>query len=190
MVVKTGLYFGSFNPIHNGHLMIANYLMAFSDLDELWFVVSPHNPLKPSSELLDEEARLSLCKMAIQDHPRLKVSDVEFTMPRPSYTIDTLRLLSTQYTDRAFTFICGMDSLENIHRWKEYQEILDGYRIFVYPRKGCQQTMTHRNVHLVDAPEVEISSTFIRHAIREGRDLRYFVHPQVWSAIEENKYYK
>lgn len=190
MMVKTGLYFGSFNPIHNGHLMIANYLTAFSDLDELWFVVSPHNPLKPASELLNEKDRLLLCQEAIQGHPKLRVCDVEFSMPRPSYTIDTLSLLTKKYPDHIFTFICGMDSLAQIHRWKEYHKILDGYRIFVYPRKGYHQTLTHPNVYPIDAPEVEVSSTFIRQAVREGRDIRYFVHPTVWDAIKENDYYR
>ena len=133
---KVGIYSGSFNPIHHGHVMLANYLVEFSDLDELWFVVSPQNPLKQSAELLDDKERLKMVQLAIGDDPRFHVSDIEMHLPKPSYTINTLSILSDQHPDYQFVFICGMDSLQNLHRWRDYQKILDRFKLLVFPREG------------------------------------------------------
>ena len=182
---RIGLYSGSFNPIHHGHVMLANYLVEFSDLDELWFVVSPQNPLKKKADLMDDMDRLKMVELAIGDDTRMKASDIEFSMPQPSYTINTLRALSEQYLEDQFVFICGMDSLENMHRWREYQAILDGYELLVFPRKGYDggELLNHPHVKVLETPVIEVSSTFIRKCLKEGRDVRHFMPEKAYQYL-------
>ncbi len=174
---RIGLYSGSFNPIHHGHVMLANYLVEFSDLDELWFVVSPQNPLKKKEDLMDDGDRLEMVRLAIGDDPRMKASDIEFGLPKPSYTINTLRALSAQHPEDQFVFICGMDSLQGLPRWREYQAILDGYELLVFPRKGYDggDLVHHPHVKVLETPVIEVSSTFIRNCMKEGKDVRHFM---------------
>ena len=184
---KIGIYSGSFNPIHHGHLMLANYLVAFSDLDELWFVVSPQNPLKKKEDLMDDDDRLEMVRRAIGDDPRMKASDIEFSMTQPSYTIHTLRALSERYPNDRFVFICGMDSLQGLLRWKEYQAILDGYELLVFPRKGYDggALLQHPHVKVLETPVIEVSSTFIRNCLKEGKDVRHFMPEKAYSYLME-----
>ena len=189
---KIGIYSGSFNPIHHGHVMLANYLVEFSDLDELWFVVSPQNPLKQKSELLDDQERLKMVQLAVGDDPRFHVSDVEMHLSRPSYTINTLTALSEQYPDFQFVFICGMDSLQNFKNWRDYQKILDNYELLVFPREGYDggDLINHPSVTILKTPILEISSTFIRQSMKEGRDVRHFVPERVFLYMKENHFFE
>jgi nicotinate-nucleotide adenylyltransferase len=165
--------------------MLANYLVEFSDLDELWFVVSPQNPLKKKADLMDDMDRLKMVELAIGDDPRMKASDIEFSMPQPSYTINTLRALGEQYPGDQFVFICGMDSLENMYRWREYQAILDGYELLVFPRKGYDggELLNHPHVKVLETPVIEVSSTFIRKCLKEGRDVRHFMPEKAYQYL-------
>ena len=183
--MKIGLYSGSFNPIHHGHVMLANYLVEFSDLDELWFVVSPHNPLKKKADLMDDMDRFKMVELALEGDARLKASDVEFSMPQPSYTINTLRALSSQHPSDQFVFICGMDSLEGLPRWKEYEAILEGYELLVFPRKGYDggALLHHPHVKVLETPVIEVSSTFIRNCLREGKDVRHFMPEKAYQYL-------
>ena len=189
---KIGIYSGSFNPIHHAHVMLANYLVEFSDLDELWFVVSPQNPLKRTEDLLDDDERLKMVQLALGDDARFKVSDVEMHLPIPSYTINTLRTLSAQFPDDHFILICGMDSLQNLPRWRDYQQILDDFGLIVFPRKGYDggELAHHPNVTVVETPVIEISSTFIRNCVREGRDVRHFMPEKAFRYMDEMGFYK
>ena len=182
---RIGLYSGSFNPIHHGHVMLANYLVEFSDLDELWFVVSPQNPLKKREDLMKDEDRLKMVELAIGDDPRMKASDIEFGLSKPSYTINTLRALSAQYPEDQFVFICGMDSLQGLPRWREYQAILDGYELLVFPRKGYDggELIHHPHVKVLETPIIEVSSTFIRKCLKEGRDVRHFMPEKAYEYL-------
>jgi nicotinate-nucleotide adenylyltransferase len=183
--MKIGLYSGSFNPVHHGHVMLANYLVEFSDLDELWFVVSPQNPLKKREDLLKDEDRLKMVELALEGDSRLKVSDIEMSLPLPSYTINTLRALSTQYPDDQFVFICGMDSLQGLHRWREYQTILDNYELLVFPRKGYDGDVLihHPHVKVLETPVIEVSSTFIRNSMKAGKDVRHFMPEKAYQYL-------
>lgn len=187
-----GIYSGSFNPIHHGHVMLANYLVEFSDLDELWFVVSPQNPLKKKADLLDDDERLKMVQLAVGDDPRFHVSDVEMHLPTPSYTINTLTALSGQYPDCRFVFICGMDSLQNLLQWREYQRILDNYHLLVFPREGYDggELAHHPSVTVLKTPILEISSTFIRRSIAEGRDVRHFMPAKAFAYMQAMGFYK
>ena len=178
---KVGLYFGSFNPIHYGHLIVANHILMNSDLDKIWFVVSPQNPFKKASELEDNTLRLDLVKLAIEGNENFFASDVEFSLSQPSYTIDTLKVLANLEPQKEFVIIMGEDNLVNFHKWKNYQEILDNYNIYVYPRQGSDNTETpqHPNIHLIDAPIINISSTYIRELIAQGKDIRYLLPENV-----------
>jgi nicotinate-nucleotide adenylyltransferase len=189
---KVGIYSGSFNPIHHGHVMLANYLVEFSDLDELWFVVTPQNPLKQKAELLDDAERLKMVQLAVDGDTRFHVSDIEMHLPRPSYTINTLRALSEQHPDYQFVFICGMDSLQNLTRWYQYQNILDNYKLLVFPREGYDggELANHPSVTILKTPILEISSTFIRQCIKEGRDVRHFVPEKVFCYLQQRDFYK
>ena len=188
---KIGIYSGSFNPIHHGHVMLANYLVEFSDLDELWFVVSPQNPLKKKEDLLDDDERLKMVQLAIGDDPRIRVSDIEMHLPTPSYTINTLNALSEQYPDCEFVFICGMDSLQNLKNWREYQRILDNYELLVFPREGYDggDLVNYPSVTVLKTPILEISSTFIRQCVKEGRDVRHFMPEKAFLYMKENHFY-
>ena len=189
---KIGIYSGSFNPIHHGHVMLANYLVEFSDLDELWFVVTPQNPLKKKEDLLDDDERLKMVQLAIGDDPRIHVSDIEMHLPTPSYTINTLTALSEQYPDSEFVFICGMDSLQNFKNWREYQKILDNYELLVFPREGYDggELINYPSVTVLKTPIIEISSTFIRQCIKEGRDVRHFMPEKAFVYMKEHRLYE
>ena len=188
---KIGIYSGSFNPIHHGHVMLANYLVEFSDLDELWFVVTPQNPLKQKEELLDDAERLKLVQLAVGDDPRFHVSDIEMHLPTPSYTINTLTSLSEQNPDVEFVFICGMDSLQNMKNWREYQKILDNYELLVFPREGYDggELVNYPSVTVLKTPILEISSTFIRQCVKEGRDVRHFMPEKAFAYMKQNQFY-
>jgi nicotinate-nucleotide adenylyltransferase len=190
--MKIGLYFGSFNPIHHGHLIIAQHMVQHTDLDQLWFVVSPQNPLKPSNGLLNEFHRLYLIQLSIENEPGLKVTDIEFRLPRPSYTVDTLTYLGEKYPQHQFSVIMGSDSFENLPRWKNYQHILQHYPIYVYKRPGHEVTTTFdgAQVTILQAPMLEISATHIRNTIKEGKSIRYLVPDKVAEEITRNNYYR
>ncbi len=197
-MTETGLFFGSFNPVHIGHMAIANYIAEYSSLKEIWFVVSPHNPLKNKESLLKDRDRLYMTELAIGDDPRFRVSDIEFTLPRPSYTIDTLSHLVEKNPSRTFTLIMGEDNLTTIHKWKNAEMLVRQYPIFVYPRlypgtgtnEQAKEIISHASVTMTDAPVMEISGTFIRSAIKEGRDVSWFVPSPVWKYIREMHFYE
>lgn len=189
--MNIGLYFGSFNPIHIGHLIIANHILENSDLDKIWFVVSPHNPLKESHTLLNEFDRLHLVELAIADNNKFRASNVEFNMPKPSYTIDTLTYLSEKFPLERFSVIMGSDSYQNIPRWKNHEQLLKHFMIIVYQRPGFTVPNDHhQNVHVLKAPLLEISSTYIRSQIKEGKSIRYLVPENVEKYILESGYFK
>jgi nicotinate-nucleotide adenylyltransferase len=190
--MKVGLFFGSFNPIHVGHLVIANYMQANSDLDRIWFIVSPHNPLKQKNTLLDEKQRLQMVQLAIGDNNKMKASDIEFKLPQPSYTINTLVYLKEKYPDKEFVLIMGSDNLESFHKWKNAEEILKHHELYVYQRPEHLKTalMNHKKVKIFNAPLMGISSTAIRAAVKEKKDIRYFVAPAVWEYMREMHFYE
>lgn len=188
--MKIGLYFGSFNPIHTGHLIIANHIANNTDLDEVWFVVSPQNPFKNTSSLLNEQHRLSLVKIAIEGEKKLKASNVEFKLPKPSYTADTLLYLSEKYPKHIFSIIMGSDGFQNIDKWKNYIYIIKNYNIYIYHRPGFFIEKTLEKIIILDAPLLEISSTQIRKNIKEKKSIRYLVTDAVLEEIELKNYYK
>jgi len=188
--MNIGLYFGSFNPIHTGHLIIANHIVEHSELDKVWFVLSPHNPLKSEHSLLNEYDRLHLAELAISDNPKFRVSNVEFHLPKPSYTIDTLTYLKEKFPLEHFFVIMGSDSYQNLPRWKNYEKILEYYQIIVYNRPGLEVKGLRPGVTVMDAPLLEISSTYIREEIKAGRSIRYLVPDKVADYITDNRYYK
>jgi nicotinate-nucleotide adenylyltransferase len=183
--MRIGLYSGSFNPVHHGHVMLANYLVEFSDLDELWFVVSPQNPLKKREDLMKDEDRLKMVELALEGDSRLKVSDIEMSLPLPSYTINTLRALSAKYPNDQFVFICGMDSLQGLPHWREYQAILDHYELLVFPRKGYDggELIHHPHVKVLETPVIEVSSTFIRNSMKAGKNVRHFMPEKAYQYL-------
>lgn len=187
-----GLFFGSFNPIHIGHMALANYMVEFTDMDQVWFVISPHNPLKQKASLLNQNQRLYMVNVAIEDDERFKSSTIEFDLPQPSYTINTLVHLKEKYPTHKFSLIIGQDNLENFHKWKNYEEILKNYKLYVYPRPGAAKINLeiHPNVVLTQAPFMEISSTFIRDAIKKKKDIRHFLPEKAWKYIDEMNLYK
>lgn len=189
--MKIGLYFGSFNPIHVGHLIIANHCATQTNLDKVWFVLSPHNPLKESSSLLNEYHRLHLVNLSIEDAPYFKASNVEFKLPKPSYTVDTLAYLKEQYPKHEFCIIMGGDSFQNIAKWKNYKTLLAEHEIYIYNRPGFEITETHgAKINLLDAPLLDISSTAIRQLIKEKKSIKFLVASAVEKEIEQNNYYK
>jgi nicotinate-nucleotide adenylyltransferase len=189
--MKIGLYFGSFNPIHNGHLIIANHILNFTDLNQVWLVLSPQNPLKPSSSLLNEYSRLFLVNCAVEGETRLKASNIEFNLPKPSYTVDTLAYLAEKYPQHTFSIIMGSDSFGNLHKWKNYQVIKENYPIYIYQRPGfIASASSTTNCTLLDAPLLDISSTRIRELLKMGKSIRYLVPDAVKEEIEKAGYYK
>jgi nicotinate-nucleotide adenylyltransferase len=189
--MKAGLYFGSFNPVHIGHLIIASYIANNTGLDQVWFVVSPQNPFKVSGTLLKEYHRLHLVRLAIEDNNQLKVSDVEFKLPKPSYTIDTLTYLKEKYPRHEFSIVMGSDGLKNIEKWKNYAQLIKDHSFIIYKRPGFDITpVPGANMATVDAPLLEISATTIRNLVKAGKSIRYLVPDNVREEIERNGYYK
>ncbi len=188
----TGLYFGSFNPIHIGHLAIANFMVEFSDLEQLWFVVSPHNPLKEKKSLLKDYHRLEMVRLAVEDDDRFRASDIEFKLPTPSYTIDTLTYLEEKNPGREFQLVMGGDGLRTFHKWKHSDLIVEKYHRLIYPRPGSDLNayIDLPNATLVDAPMMEISSSFIRQAIKEGKDVRHLVPTKAYTYMREMHFYE
>ena len=188
-LLKTGIFCGSFNPIHIGHLALANYLCEYEDLNEVWFVITPHNPLKQSSELWPDSFRLELAQIATADYPKFHASDFEFHLPRPSYTAHTLEKLRESHPNREFHLIIGSDNWMLFDRWVRHDEIIAHHPILVYPRPGYQVDTTKlpSNVKLTDAPTFEISSTFIRQALHNHKDIRYFLYPDVYKRIIDSE---
>ncbi|MDR1865514.1 MAG: nicotinate-nucleotide adenylyltransferase [Bacteroidales bacterium] len=189
--MHVGLFFGSFNPVHIGHLAIANYITAYTGTDRLWFVVSPHNPFKKKQTLLSEADRLHLINIAIEAHPEYKASNIEFKMPKPSYTIDTLTCLSEKYPQHRFSLIMGSDNLAFFRKWKNSDVIIARYHRYIYPRPGTAHLLKGvENATVVDAPLMDISSTFIRTAIAQGKDLPFFLPEKVYQYIKEMHFYE
>ena len=191
---KIGLFFGTFNPIHIGHVIIANHMAEFSDLDEVWLVVTPHNPHKKKSTLLDNHNRLDMVFMACEEFEHLQPSDVEFRLEQPNYTVKTLAHLQEKYPTNEFCLIMGEDNLKTFHKWKNYEVILDNHSLYVYPRKSGgeveNQFKDHPKITRVDAPVIEISATFIRDSIKEGKFIKPMLPAKVWEYVIHNNFYK
>ena len=189
---EIGLCFGSFNPIHVGHMVIASAMLANSDLQEVWFVVSPQNPLKEQHSLLPERQRLEMVYRALCDDPRMRACDAEFYLPRPSYTVLTLAHLGEQHRDKHFSLIMGSDNLESFDRWRNYDYILSHYHLFVYPRPNHNGStlVNHPHVTIVDVPQMEISSTYIRQLIRAGKSVRHLVPETVFQYLTDMHFYE
>lgn len=188
--MRVGLFFGSFNPIHVGHLMLAQYMVNFADVDEVWLVVSPQNPFKQDVELADTQHRLNMARLAVGDNEKIKISEVELSLPKPSYTIDTLRALEKEYPEIEFSIIMGADNLLGLNRWKEAETLLSRYRIIVYPRPGYEAKEPEgAHIEIVDAPQVDISSTQLRRWIGEGRSVLYFTNDKVIEYFSQNNLY-
>ena len=189
--MKIGLYFGSFNPIHTGHLIIASYVLNNTDLKQIWMVVSPQNPFKKTSTLLNEYARLHLIQTAIEGTNNIKASKVEFGLPKPSYTIDTLIYLNEKYPQHEFSIILGSDSFCNLSKWKNFQVIIKNYALYIYKRVGfCIENNITANIQVLNSPLIEISSTHIRNLIKKGKSIRYLLPDSVKEEIEKNNYYR
>lgn len=194
--MNIGLFFGSFNPLHTGHLIIANTVKELTELNQVWFVVSPQNPLKSSRNLLPEYDRLRMVEHAIEDNFDLRASNIEFSMPRPSYTIDTMAYLSDRYPQHQFTLLIGEDNLKSFYKWKNSKELLEQYGLIVYPRPGISwenvgekalDIKNHQNVKVVEAPLIEISATFIRNCVKNNISIKYLVHERVEQYIMDKK---
>jgi len=191
--LKIGLYFGSYNPIHIGHLAIANYIVEFTDIDQLWFVVSPQNPFKKKENLLADYHRLELVTRAIDNDERFRASNIEFNLPKPSYTIDTLVHLKERFPNYSFVILIGSDNLENFGKWKNFEIILENYGLIVYPRPGFDKSkiLAHKNIMVAEnAPLMEISSTFIRDAIKSGKNIRHFMPQKAWEYLDNMNFYR
>lgn len=192
--MKIGLFFGTFNPIHIGHLIIANYMVEFSDLDEVWLVVTPLSPFKKKTTLLDNNHRLAIASIAIENYPKLKTSNIEFNLPEPNYTVNTLAHIEEKFPKNKFCLIMGEDNLKGFHKWKNYETILHNYELYVYPRiseeKIKHQFNDHPKIHKINAPIVQISSTFIRKAIKEKHNISAMLPANVWKYIDEMNFYK
>lgn len=192
--MKVGLFFGSFNPIHIGHLIIANHIVEHSELDQVWFVVTPHNPHKKKSSLLADNHRLSMVNLAVEGYPKLKSSNIEFSLPQPNYTVNTLVHLVEKYPTYNFSLIMGEDNLKSFPKWKNADVLLENYKIIVYPRILNNfinsELETHHNILKIDAPIVEISATLIRNSIKNGKNFKPLVPSTVWKFIDEMNFYK
>ena len=192
--MNVGLYFGTFNPIHVGHLTIANHIVEYSDLDQVWFVVTPHSPFKKKNSLLDDNQRLEMVYLATKDYDKLRESNIEFNLPQPNYTVNTLAYLEEKYPDNNFALIMGEDNLKSFHKWKNYELILSRYKVYVYPRisEGIIESKFegHPSITRVKAPIMELSSTFIRKSIKEGKNVRPMLPEAVWKYLDEMNFYK
>lgn len=192
--MKIGLYFGTFNPIHVGHMIIANHMAEHSDLEQIWMVVTPHNPHKQKNTLLDDYQRLHLVRLATENYPKIKPSDIEFKLPQPNYTVNTLAHLMEKYPQHEFSLIMGEDNLKSLHKWKNYEYILQHHDIYIYPRVSEQAEnptlKNHTRVHWIDAPIVEISSTFIRDGIKNKKNIRPLLPSTVWEYVDHNNFYR
>jgi len=190
--MRIGLFFGSFNPVHIGHLIIANHILNNTDLEKLWMVVSPHNPFKKKSSLANNHDRLHLMNLAIGDNPNISASDIEFNLPQPSYTIDTLMYLKEKHPNHTFCLIMGGDNLKSLHKWKNYEKILENYQIYVYQRPAYDpgDLKDHVSITIVDAPLLEISSSFVRNCIAENKSIQYLVPESVYLYLDESPIYK
>ncbi len=190
--MRVGLYFGSFNPIHHGHLLIATYVLNHTALQQVWFVVSPQNPLKPAISLLNEYHRLYLVQLAVEGEKDLRASDIEFKLPKPSYTVDTLTYLQEKYPNNEFSIIMGSDSFQNLPKWKNSDYLLRNYPIYIYKRPGFDTLPVYpgaKDIHELNAPLLPISSTDVRKNIKDGKSIRYLVPENVRTEIERNRYY-
>ncbi|MGB4448085.1 MAG: nicotinate (nicotinamide) nucleotide adenylyltransferase [Cloacibacterium sp.] len=192
---KIGLFFGSFNPIHIGHLILANYILENSDMDELWFVVSPQNPFKDKKSLLTDHNRLDMVQLAVKNYPKMRASNVEFSLPKPSYTIDTLTYLKEKYPNYSFALIMGEDNLDSLPKWKNAEKLMSDYQIIVYPRtfegeKKDSEYLQHENISIVNAPIIELSATEIRNMIKEGKNVRPMLPPEVFEYLDGSSFYK
>jgi nicotinate-nucleotide adenylyltransferase len=192
--MKIGLYFGTFNPIHVGHLIIANHFAEHTDLEQIWMVVTPHNPHKQKNTLLDDYQRLHMVHLATEDYASIKPSDVEFKLPQPNYTVNTLAFLVDKYPQHEFSLLMGEDNLKSFHKWKNYDYILQNHDIYVYPRVSEEVEniafTNHQRIHTIDAPIVEISSTFIRENIKNKKNIRPLLPHAVWEYVDHNNFYK
>jgi len=188
---RIGLFFGSFNPIHLGHLIIANNILENTDINQIWFIVSPQNPLKNTNDLLDDTIRLKLVRLAIKNNNKFKASDIEFKLSKPSYTINTLKYLKSKHKTKDFVLIVGEDNLDSFEKWKDYREILNDYELYVYPRTNSKanKNLNFQNIHKINAPLIEISSTYIRENIKLNKSIRYLLPEVVRKEIEKNNYY-
>jgi len=197
-MVRIGLYFGSFNPIHIGHMAIAGFMTEFAGLSQVWFVVSPHNPLKKKESLLPDHQRLHMVRLAIGDNDKLKASDIEFSLPVPSYTIDTLTYHQEKHPGKEFSLVMGQDNLVTLHKWKNIDALVRNYSLYVYPRPGVVKPVSQQldrvlsisDIHLISAPLIELSSTFIRNGIKAGKDMSYFVPAAAWQYMKEMHFYE
>ncbi len=190
--MKVGLFFGSFNPIHVGHLIIANYMVNHTDLDQVWLVVSPQNPFKKKESLANDYDRLHLVRLAIEDNSTLRASNIEFDLPKPSYTVDTLAYLKEKHPKKAFVLIMGGDNIATFHKWKNYEHILDHHEIYVYNRPNYEpgELVNHPKVQLFEAPLMQISASYIRKSIKEGRSIQYLVTASVYESLEKSGMYR
>ncbi len=189
---KTGLFFGSFDPVHTGHLIIAEYMTAYTDLDEIWFVISPQNPFKTKKEITSQETRKEMLELAISNNPKFSMCDIEFQMPAPQYTHKTLDVLKEKYPEKQFVLIIGKDNLDRFDRWKNYEEIMRMVEIYVYPRPGFETSrfLTHSSIHLVKAPLIDISSTYIRESFMGNKPVRYMLSEKVFNFITKKGLYR
>ena len=190
--MKIGLFFGTFNPVHNGHMVIANYMAEFTDLQQVWMVISPHNPLKEAGTLLQDYHRFALVELAIDGYRKIKASKVEFQLPKPSYTVHTLAYLTEKFPQHEFALIMGSDNLESLHKWKNFEVILENHELYIYPRPGSSggKFKNHPRVKKVDAPLMEISASFIRQSIKAKKDVRFMLPQAVFEFMEEMNFYK
>ena len=192
---KVGLFFGSFNPIHIGHLILANYILENSDMTELWFVVSPQNPFKDKKTLLKDHNRLDMVQLSVKNYPKMRASNVEFSLPKPSYTIDTLTYLKEKYPDHSFALIMGEDNLKGLPKWKNADKLIENHQIIVYPRifEGERQDneyLKHENISMINAPIIELSATEIRNMIKNGKNVRPMLPPEVYEYLDGSNFYK
>lgn len=190
--MKIGLFFGSFNPIHIGHMAIAQYMTEHTDLDQVWFVVTPQNPFKKQNSLLDQHHRLMMTRIASEDYPKIIASNIEFDLPKPSFTIDTLTYLNEKYGSYNFNLIMGQDNLSTLHKWKNFNLILSNYKIYVYPRSNNKKSKleNHQKINFTKAPVIDISSSLIRNSIKKGKNVSCFLPKNVWTYLDEMNFYK